>query len=287
MPFWVIINQIIYLTYQLNFLEFMNKVFVSLRYTFGTLTHLLYNLIQYPFSKIARHRLSAAYSALEFNFYGPSYIDISQLLNNNNLELLLAPVKSNEHNTSAFELTAITSLIKDKNCSTIFEIGTYDGRTTRAMALNLATDSGKIYTLNLPPDNNTVVLQTDKVDVQLATKVISGERFLNTPQEKSIKQLWGDSATFDFSPYYQKMDLVFIDGAHSEDYVANDTAKALEMIKPSGGWVIWHDAPYFGVVKFLKNWVPKQTGPVFFIKGTSLAVAFVKERKLATPLINV
>jgi predicted O-methyltransferase YrrM len=265
----------------------MNKVFISLRYTFGTLIHLLYNLIQYPFSKIARHRLSTAYSALEFNFYGQSYVDISELLNNNNLELLLAPVKSNEHNTSAFELLAITALVKDKNCNTIFEIGTYDGRTTRAMALNLSTSSGKIYTLNLPPENSSAVLQTGIVDLQLATKVISGDRFLNTPQEKNIEQVWGDSAIFDFSPYYQKVDLVFIDGAHSKAYVANDTAQALKMIKPSGGWVIWHDAPYFGVVKFLKSWAPKQTGPVYFIKGTSLAVAFVKEQKLAIPEMTV
>ncbi len=88
----------------------------------------------------------------------------------------------------------------------------------------------------------------------MASKVISGERFLNTPQQSIITQLWGDSATFDFSPYYNSMDFVFIDGAHSEHYVKNDTEKALQLIKKSGGIIVWHDAHLFGVVKFLEPW---------------------------------
>lgn len=263
----------------------MKSALIPLRYTAGTFFKFLFNLLKYPFSKLARHRLASAYDAMQFSFYGPAYVDISELLQNNNLELKLAPFKSNQHNTTAFELAAIAAIVKDKNCNTIFEIGTFDGRTTRAMALNLKNEEGKIYTLNLPPQTDTVSLETGIVDVQLASKVVSGERFLNTSEAQFIEQVWGDSATFDFSNFRHKMDLVFIDGAHSETYVANDTVKALELIKPEGGWIIWHDAPYFGVVKFLEKWVPKQNGPVYFIKGTSLAVAFIKNNKVATPVL--
>ncbi|MFN5134084.1 MAG: class I SAM-dependent methyltransferase [Chitinophagaceae bacterium] len=263
----------------------MSSIIIVFRYTLGTILKLAANILCYPFSRIARHRLAAAYDAMQFSFYGPAYVEISDLLTNNELELQLAPFKSNLHNTTSFELASIAAMVKDKKCNTIFEIGTFDGRTTRAMALNLKNENGKIYTLNLPPQTESVSLQTGEVDVQLASKVVSGERFINTPQAKQIEQVWGDSAAFDFTPYQHQMDLVFIDGAHGEDYVANDTAKALQLIKPTGGWIIWHDAPYFGVVKYLEKWVPKQNGPVYFIKGTSLAVAFIKNNKVATPVL--
>jgi predicted O-methyltransferase YrrM len=73
------------------------------------------------------------------------------------------------------------------------------------------------------------------------------------------------------------MDLVFIDGAHSEDYVRNDTLQALKMIRPGGGVVIWHDAHLFGVVKFLAPWIRDHQLEVYFIRHTSLAVARIKE----------
>lgn len=259
----------------------MNSFFIALRYTAGLFFRFLYNLIGYPFSRLSRHRLSYAYEAISFSFYGKNYVELSDLLSDHELKVVLAPVKSNEHNTTAFELAAIASLIKDKKANQVFEIGTFDGRTTRTMALNLYDDQGKIFTLNLPPATRDVSLDTGSVDVKLASKVISGERFLHTAEHQYIEQLWGDSADFDFSPFYGKMDLVFIDGAHSASYVANDTKHSLRLIRPEGGWIIWHDAPYFGVVKFLKQWIPKQKGPVYFIKGTTLAVAYIKAAEVA------
>lgn len=255
----------------------MSKILIAGRYTIVLLLKVILNLLQYPFSQLARHRLSHAYDALQFSFYGKNYVDLSELLKNNELQVILAPVKAGKHNTTAFELAAITSIVKDNACNRIFEIGTFDGRTTLAMALNLQNSEGKIFTLNLPSQTDEVSLETGSVDVELASKVVSGERFLNTPQHQQIEQLWGDSAIFDFSSFEQQMDLVFIDGAHSEIYVANDTKKALQLIKKEGGWILWHDAPYFGVVKFLKQWVPQQRGPVYFIKGTTLAAAFIKD----------
>lgn len=253
----------------------------TLRYTVGTSIKLLSSLALYPFSRLARHRLSHAFEALNFPFYGKNYVELSELIEDNDLMVRVEPLKSNKHNTTEFELVAICAIIKDKKCNHIFEIGTFDGRTTRAMALNLLDSDGKIFTLNLPPETETVNLITSSVDVDLASKVVSGERFLNTAEERQIVQLWGDSATFDFEPYYGKMDLVFIDGAHSEDYVANDTDKALQLITSDGGWILWHDAPLFGVVKFFRRWMRRQKLPVYFIKGTTLAAAYVKNHKLS------
>jgi predicted O-methyltransferase YrrM len=66
------------------------------------------------------------------------------------------------------------------------------------------------------------------------------------------------------------MDLVFVDGAHSADYVKNDSEKGWEMLR-SGGVLVWHDCvpSHAAVVDFVKRsgWPAKR------ILGTSLAFA--------------
>jgi predicted O-methyltransferase YrrM len=39
---------------------------------------------------------------------------------------------------------------------------------------------------------------------------------------------------------YPKMDFIFIDGNHNEEFVVNDTIKALQMVR-KGGIIFWHD----------------------------------------------
>jgi predicted O-methyltransferase YrrM len=250
-----------------------------LRYTLGNLGLFARSLALYPFSRLARHRLSNSYRMLEYPFFGDRYVELSEVLKDDNLQLTLAPVKARVHNTTEFELLSLCAFVKDNSFNTIFEIGTFDGRTTRAMAMNLSDNAGKIYTLNLPPDTGNVSLQTDKVDVDLASRVVSGERFLQTPQERQIEQLWGDSANFDFSPYYGKMDMVFIDGAHSEGYVRTDTLNSMKLIRSGGGMITWHDAHLFGVKVFFKKWLKENNFPVYFIRNTTLAVMGVKNGK--------
>lgn len=257
----------------------MTSVSIFFRYTVLNFLLFLKTMIQYPFSRLARHRLSNSYQSLTYPFYGPNYVDLSDLLKSDDLHVSLSPLKARTHNTTEFELVSIVALIKDYKGNNIFEIGTFDGRTTRAMAHNLLDEAGKIYTLNLPSGSEAVSLETDKVDVGLASKVVSGERFLRTPQEKYIQQLWGDSATYDFSPYHGKMDFVFIDGAHSKDYVESDTKNALQLIKPEGGIIIWHDAHLFGVKHFFVEWLKKTQYPVYFIRNTSLAVLAMQKGK--------
>ena len=245
-----------------------------LRYTLGTLKEVCKNIIKYPFLRSSRHKLSTAYQALNFPFYGAHYVTLGEILLNNELEVVIAPLKSNIHNTTEFELLSICSIIKDRTVNEIFEIGTFDGRTTRAMAMNISV-SGSIYTLNLPDGTRSSELLTDHIDIDLASKVVSGERFINSKENYKIKQLWGDSALFDFSEFYNTCDLVFIDGAHSAEYVQNDTEQAFKLLKKSGGFIIWHDAPLYGVVHYLKNLVFKKKYPIYFIKGTTLAIGLV------------
>ncbi|MDO6434154.1 class I SAM-dependent methyltransferase [Flavitalea sp. BT771] len=254
----------------------MSSIQTLFRYTVSNFFVFAGNLLQYPFSRPARHRLSQSYDALIYPFSGDRSVELSEILQHDDLQITVAPLKARQHNTTEFELISVAGIIKDNKCNTVFEIGTFDGRTTRAIAMNLSGGEGKVYTLNLPPESDTVSLQTGHIDVELATKVVSGERFLNTPQEKLIQQVWGDSAKFDFTPYAGKMDAVFIDGAHSEEYAASDTKNALQLIKPEGGVILWHDAHLFGVKHFFKKWLKQHNYPVYFIRRTTLAVMGMK-----------
>lgn len=57
----------------------------------------------------------------------------------------------------------------------------------------------------------------------------------------NILQLYGDSRTFDFSPYYGKQDIVFIDGDHHYDTVLQDTRNAFRLLKDENSIIVWHD----------------------------------------------
>lgn len=144
-------------------------------------------------------------------------------------------------NVSGFELLLITQLVKSRGAATVFEIGTFDGRTALNLAANVA-EVGHVYTLDLPPENlDRTGLKIACGDENFIRKKRPGARFADTPYAAQITQLFGDSATFDFSPYEGKMDVVFVDGSHSYDYVRNDTEIALRLIKPTGGMIVWHD----------------------------------------------
>lgn len=165
----------------------------------------------------------------------------------NDVSLRLLELDGADGNVTGFELAAIAAIAKQNGKEGIFEIGTFDGRTALNLASN-TSDSCNIYTLDLPSDR---VASTDlKIaagDEKFINKQESGARFANTLFAGRITQLWGDSATFDYTHYEGKMDVVFVDGSHSYDYVKNDTDTALRLLKPSGGVILWHDygSPYW------------------------------------------
>ena len=121
----------------------------------------------------------------------------------------------------------------------IFEIGTLRG----SGALHLAGNApgATVYSLDLAdaqlPSLSTTMADKDHVDWHSEVKSYF---FSGRPEEKRIHCLFGDSAKFDFSPWRRAVDLFFIDGAHSYEYVRNDTQKALECCR-EGAVIAWHD----------------------------------------------
>ncbi len=155
--------------------------------------------------------------------------------------------KCKEGNVSLNELAIINGIILKEKPLRIFEIGTFDGRTTVNMAAN-SPDESVIFTIDLnKEDVFKTKFQLDEGDKYLSiNKGIIGQKFTNPNQPghvyiNKIRQLYGDSATFNFTPYYNSIDLVFIDAAHTYDYVINDTNVALRLLKNQKGILLWHD----------------------------------------------
>jgi predicted O-methyltransferase YrrM len=160
-------------------------------------------------------------------------------------------------NITTKEVIIINHLVKTYCPARLFEIGTFDGRTTLNLALNSPPDA-EVFTLDLPDDDGetpgvTITDAARKYKKQSKT----GRLFLESefPEAKKIKQLFGDSAVFDFSPYYGTVDFVFVDGSHEYDYVKNDTEIALRLLRGGKGIIVWHDYNYVfhGVVRVLNE----------------------------------
>ncbi len=152
-------------------------------------------------------------------------------------------------NVSPYEIEVIAALVSAHEPRVLFEIGTFDGRTSLNMAVN-APAGATVYTLDLPAEGlNSTAFALELNEDAFVRKPRSGARFSDAASSYDIVQLLGDSATFDFSPYYGKVDFMFIDGSHAYEYVRSDTLNALNMVR-EGGIIIWHDYVREGFTPF-------------------------------------
>jgi predicted O-methyltransferase YrrM len=173
-------------------------------------------------------------------------------------------------------LCLICKIIKPK---IIFEIGTLRGYTALQFALN-TDDDVKIYTLDLPSnhDVSSSILETTIMDDAHIKASLNGKNYIfeGTDVSHKIICLFGDSAIFEFSPFYEKIDLFFIDGAHSYEYVRSDTLNALKCCH-NGSVIAWHDfgrVGVNGVTKWLLE-LSKQH-KIYSIPGGSLSFMIVE-----------
>jgi len=158
--------------------------------------------------------------------------------------LELREVNGGDGNVTISELAIVTAIVRQRRAQAVFEIGTFDGRTTLNIAANAPPDA-VVYTLDLPREGLTSAgLRLDEHDAKYIDKPASGARF-NTARASDvahkIHQLWGDSATFDFSPYQDAMDLVFVDGSHAYEYILSDSKNAAKLLRHQAGTILWHD----------------------------------------------
>jgi len=167
---------------------------------------------------------------------------------------------------------ALMSLLRDREPDVVLEIGTYNGATTRLIALNLPR--AKIHTLDLPRDISSEELHQSKLpkdDFHLIGDRRVGEAFLSDSAVTNVTQHFGDSATWDFSPV-QGFDFVFIDGSHTYQYIRSDTIRCAEAAAGRATFV-WHDFDYchYDVVRNLTEMASAGL-PVRHIASTNMAM---------------
>ncbi len=205
-----------------------------------------------------RQQLSKIFPSMEFTEIFPA---------TEPLEITFERYSYRGGNVSFSELGLLAAIVKSTKPRAIFEFGTYDGNTTLQLALNAPEDT-LVYTLDLPPKNPSTSLRLDSGERALIDSVGVGDRFVGTSTEKKIRQILMDSAVHDYSPLRGKIDLIFIDGSHSYEYIKNDTRRALEMCAPNG-LILWHDYMIWNdVTDYLNNL--SGTLPLRHMRGTSL-----------------
>jgi len=136
------------------------------------------------------------------------------------------------HDKGIIELLCVLS--KGKS---IFEIGTYRGRTTHNLALN----AKKVITFDLGSNTSGDGYKD----------YVVGEIWKSN-NHKNVTQLIGNSTNFDFTPYYNQFDVVFLDGGHSYEVVKNDFSISLHLLK-SGGHLVIDDPNWAGVKKAIEE----------------------------------
>ena len=168
-------------------------------------------------------------------------VDLAILFPEFKSHLRLMEAASVNGNVTIYELFAISFAASACAPTTVFEVGTFDGRTTLNLAVNCPSTT-RIFTLDLPASGLlTTKFPLEEYDKGYVEKQKSGTRFEDKPEGQGITQLLGDSGKFDFAPYFNTIDFVFVDGSHAYDYVLNDSMIALKLLRNGRGTILWHD----------------------------------------------
>jgi predicted O-methyltransferase YrrM len=152
----------------------------------------------------------------------------------------LAPTSSRHAwSLGVAEQLILQVLVRARGCHTAFEIGTFNGGTTRLLAEALPAD-GRVWTIDLPQSQFDATQAPAEFD---GSKV--GMAYRDSPDAGKITQIFGDSLAYDFSSHERSSDLVLVDGGHEYVNGLADTKTALQLIRP-GGIVLWDDfQPYW------------------------------------------
>lgn len=186
---------------------------------------------------------------------------------------LPAPAQFDKGNQSSEGLRALVALAMLRHARRVFEFGTYNGLTALTLARNLS--GAEVHTLDIPPvvAPSLPVLSSDLPSLTPRRRLYERE-----PEAGRITQYLSDSALFAYGPVRNQFDLVYIDGAHSFEYVANDTRIAMEISRPDGV-IVWDD--YWRRVPDVARYLRTLTLPrIYRVPHTRLVVHFRSPRHI-------
>lgn len=198
--------------------------------------------------------------------------DIFPGIENQGVQVARAFDRETGTSVTAHEVLVLGAIVGHINPKNVLEIGTFNGNTTLNMARNCAQDA-TVTTLDLPPDwDGELEIDIPESRVNVTDRNGVGRQFLGSDCETRIDQVYGDSATLDWSGLPGPFDLIFIDGCHEYDYVLHDTSNALDHVQP-GGLIVWHDYGNFSGVSRVVDDVARSMR-VCVPMGTRLAIGF-------------
>jgi Methyltransferase domain len=165
----------------------------------------------------------------------------------------------------AFVLALVTAFTQPER---IFEIGTASGQATLLMAQQ--APAARIDTMDLGNERPSLGEQRGQPPWQDLSTI--GVAYKESPHADRVTQHFADSARFDYAPFHGAMDLVFVDGGHTYEYVRSDSRQALAMARP-GATIVWDDCTYIspGVSRALVE-LQRDGRAIYRIPGTRLAV---------------
>jgi len=170
------------------------------------------------------------------------------------------------------DIVPLLAVLVDRAPEAVLEIGTFNGYTTRLLALNLP--SSTIHSVDLPTSFSTEsdVSPLKKDDFHLITGRSVGNEYRSDPSITNVVQHFGDTVTWNFQDA-QGATFFFIDGSHTYEYIRNDTEKALAACSGHNATFIWHDCDEFhpDVVRWLREMITAGH-PVRRIAGTHLGI---------------
>ncbi len=165
-------------------------------------------------------------------------IPIADLFANFDIESIkLKEFKGTDGGVSLVEILLLCWLAQQRRPRIILEIGTFQGITTLNLALNSPPET-KVITVDLPAmKNSTHFYQTDP---ELSLQRPRSGLWKDYGVENKIIQILCDTADLASDQLPENVDMIFIDGSHSYEYVLNDTELVLNIVSPKG-IILWHD----------------------------------------------
>lgn len=129
------------------------------------------------------------------------------------------------------ELRLLCYLAQQRQPRTIFEFGTFTGRT--AVHLAKYAPAAVVRTLDLPAGSFGGLFSDVADAAHAARRDIAGDL-------PGVYRHYGDSAAYDFHFFIGVMDFIWVDAGHSHAACFNDSLRAYT-IRRAGGLIAWHD----------------------------------------------
>lgn len=138
------------------------------------------------------------------------------------------------------EIDILCSAVSMRSPCNVLEVGTCKGECTYYLRIN--NKNGKVWTVDI--DNSSKDFDIENIPSYQLSEVPDvykvGEYYKDRLIE-DIVQIVGDSTKIDYKDYgLERIDIAFVDGNHSENYVYKDALRILKYVA-KGSIIFFHD----------------------------------------------